>query len=591
MRDTPNPYDALRQEISALLESEHGPQANGVLLRQMEELARRPGFESCADLWAPALYARDPSIFRTFLLRHLDDDESEVISSLLVRSEADGQDALFTGLYRRVTSGQEWNEELRALANSPLTDDELERAVGRRNMNRGDETTLSDDTAVALYRRAPDLFTPFIQAHVRRHWREKGVVFPEVRAEAMRRGDDDFYWRLFRKLASPEEWQEELNHLLAQHVPAEVINEELRRRHAESADGVNAPILAAFLQQYGAAVLPYLEQNLPDISRQLAARLTETAQQLGDENLYWRLFFRVPDITGWNKALRVLLAQPLDDEALAQELRRCTPPPERRTMHLASDVAEGLYARNPARFRPFIQEWLERASVPLFQAAEARLDEDFLDYLTTQFLRSLVRLIAVASPYGAAAQYSRPDPKAQQLVAEIGQMVCDRFDRLHASAPERYVHHASSILSQCEDEVIGSIKRSVVLNPVFAYLYTRHRADWLRLPAAIGELLESPADMVRLVGLTFLEAGGPDAARCAAAHIPLLRAILLDRSTRGAKKRALAALRLVAQHDPTAARQVLPLLEDALHYQAKDAIDERVMVSYVRLRARRAAAV
>lgn len=588
MNGTPNTPDTLRQEISVLLSAERSPHERGDLLRQMDRLSRRPGFEACAGLWAPALYTHDPNVFGTFLLRHLDDEQPEVVKDLLARAEADGHDTLFSGLYRKIIDEDEWNADLSALAAAALPDDEIARAVARRDMHR-DGYTLADETALALYRRNPALFRPFLEAHVRRTWDMEGEAFPELRAEAKRRGDEEFYWLLFRRLAEPEEWSDELAQLLSQHVPAGSITAELRRRHPDSVDEVNAHILADFFEQYGMAMLPYLDQNLQSISRGLGRRLAETARKLGDEDLYWRLFFKAPDLGAWNDALRNLLKQPLDEETLAREVGRRTPPPERRMLRLANDVAERLYTRNPSLFRPFVEAWLGHATIPLFHIAEDQQDEVFLDTLTVHFLRELVTLVFQAYPYGARARRQRPDHHAQHQVTQIGQVVNARFDRLYATSPREYVRHAASIMSRCDDEAIGSIKRTASDNPVFAYLYTRHRSDWVRSPAAIRELLESPAASVRLIGLVFLESGGTEAARCVAEQLPLLRAMLLDRSPRGAKKRALAALRLAAEHDPLVAQQVMPLLEDALHYQGESAIDERIMVSYVRLRVGRAA--
>ena len=127
-------------------------------------------------------------------------------------------------------------------------------------------------------------------------------------------------------------------------------------------------------------------------------------------------------------------------------------------------------------------------------------------------------------------------------------------------------------------------RRSLEHNPAHIYLFTRHRDAWLRSPEAMRELLESPNTHVQLIGLAMLNEGGSDAAQRAAENITLLRAVLLNTSRRSTKRLALAALERAARADAAVVAQVLPVLEGAMHFQARRAIDERAMISFVRLR-------
>ena len=90
----------MRRRIGGLLGADLD---RGSLLRELSILAAEPGFEECAELWAPALYDRDANFFERFLLRHLSARESGVIRSLLPRIENDGHEELFHDLYGRVT--------------------------------------------------------------------------------------------------------------------------------------------------------------------------------------------------------------------------------------------------------------------------------------------------------------------------------------------------------------------------------------------------------------------------------------------------------------------------------------------------------
>src|SRR6185312_12646457 len=107
----------IRARVTALLAD--GQMERGALLRALSALSGEPGFEECAQVWAPALYARDAAFFETFLLRRLGGRQAEVIGRLLPQIEADGYDALFTGLYAKIAQPEAWNSELLALAGSP----------------------------------------------------------------------------------------------------------------------------------------------------------------------------------------------------------------------------------------------------------------------------------------------------------------------------------------------------------------------------------------------------------------------------------------------------------------------------------------
>jgi hypothetical protein len=247
-------------------------------------------------------------------------------------------------------------------------------------------------------------------------------------------------------------------------------------------------------------------------------------------------------------------------------------------------TAEALYARSPDLARPLIERYCDEVNLRLFAQAEQQRDEELLDFLTYRALNAMTGPLQRAFPTPSQLRWQKPDEKAQAQIAEYSAALTGRFDRLAAESPARYVEHAANMLSRFGPDESWPFRRSLQHNPVHIYLFTQHRDAWLRVPAAMRELLESPCAHVRLIGLVFLNEGGADAARRAAENVALLRAILLDTSPRSAKKRALAALERAGQTDAAVGASVLPVLEGALHFQARHAIDERAMVSYVRLR-------
>jgi hypothetical protein len=104
------------------------------------------------------------------------------------------------------------------------------------------------------------------------------------------------------------------------------------------------------------------------------------------------------------------------------------------------------------------------------------------------------------------------------------------------------------------------------------------------------DLLESPLVRVQIIGLAHLQGGGADAAARVMENLPALRALLLDRSRRGTKRLALACLAAAGRESAGHAARVLPILEEALRFQGRRAIDERIIIAFVRLRRRWGAA-
>jgi|SRR5579859_5499334 len=561
----------------------------GALLREMETLAQETAFSTHADLWAPTLYQRDASFFEAFLLKRLDNSHEKVIRVLFPLAEAAGQHTLFTGLYRKIARQDAWNAELLALAQSAQTDEHLWQAVQCREMDRS-WFSLEEKVALALYRRNPERFTAFVRKHVHRGWGQGRETFRRLRAAVKQQGDDEFSWALFRELAEPLEWERSVARLLLEQVPASAVVEELRKRHSAHLWEANTSILGGFVEEYGLAVLPYIEENLGWIARRGADRLLSAAEKLGDENLYWRIFFKAGDSIKWNNALREVLKRSLSDEALFLEVQRRTPPAQGwYGWRLEKDVALQFYRRSPDVFRPFLEHFLYEPEESLFQEAERLGDEELLDFLSFWGLRQLAGLIHRAFPSPSLQRWWKPDPGAQKQVKHLGKLLTDRFDRLYAQSPETYVQHAANILSRFQPFEVWSFRPNLEYNSAFAYLFCQHRDAWRQSASGIRELLESPNIYIQIMGLDMLAEGGADAAERVGENVLLLRALLLGRAKRTTKRKVLLCLEQSARQGAKHAGRILPLLEEALYFQGKRAIDERLMVAFVRLRHAQAA--
>jgi hypothetical protein len=234
-----------------------------------------------------------------------------------------------------------------------------------------------------------------------------------------------------------------------------------------------------------------------------------------------------------------------------------------------------------------LEQCLQKPGLDLFREAEARQDEELLDFLSFQYLQHAAFLLYRAVPPRVMPRWGwKADPEAQAELEQIGRLVCDRLARLHTLSPEIYVRHAANLLGRFRAFGVWSFARNRAHNPIFRYLVDQHHAAWRRSPTAVRDLLESPNIYVQIVGLEILKAGGPDAdaALRVLEILPLFRALLLGRARRNTKKLALACLEQAARVAPDAAHAILSLLDEAMDFHGRHTIDERLLVSFVRLR-------
>jgi hypothetical protein len=117
-----------------------------------------------------------------------------------------------------------------------------------------------------------------------------------LRREARVRGDDTLYWALFRDYASDEEWRASVHQLLASKLPSSALVEELDKRQPTRAVALDMKTLTSLMRTYRHDALPYLEQHLSSAPDSLLRQ----ARKLGDEMLYWSIFFLAGTAARWN---------------------------------------------------------------------------------------------------------------------------------------------------------------------------------------------------------------------------------------------------------------------------------------------------
>ncbi len=578
--------DAMRRRVMTALSDAADQRA---LLRALESLAGDKSFAAAADLWAPALYARNAYFFEPFLLRHLSADAHQaIITDLLRRAEADGYDTLFTGLYRKVTDADSWNADLVALAASPQADDALSRAVRRRDL-ADQHLLLSEDAAVALYRRNSAVLGAFVLDHVRpgRDWQAGGErAYAGLRLAAKQQGDDAMTWALFRRFATPDEWSVEMRTLLATPDPPASLIDALKKRQPDHLLDMDPAILIDFIGRFGAAMIPYLELNMDWVGRIDRDKLIQAVETMGDESFFRRVFFRYGAPKAWREHIAALVRSDLSGDALAEALARWQLPAamrDRRGWWLGGDLALALYQRDPARYASWVARTAHEPPLALFQAVAARNDTETLDDLVFAFFAQLSTIAATAYVMNDALKLSDLADKQHAAVAPVGKFVVAYLDHLASVSPAEYVAHAARIISPGIGAAWKMRGDDPAANPV-AYLAQRHRDAWARSDIGMRELLESPDSAVVELGLEFLDVAGAGAASRVVENLPTLQALLLGANLHGLKRKVLLCLERAASAGVEFASAIAPMLGEAMWYRGEHAIDERVMVSFVRAR-------
>jgi hypothetical protein len=575
----------VRQDIERLLGM---GLSNESLAEALAPLASDPAFAAAADLWAPALFDRDPRFFAPILARNLTAEQATVITALLPRIEAAGQAELFAALYPLAVNEATWNDDLRAQLDARADDADLARAVEWR-ASVAPQFALKEDLAAALYPRIPQAFDRALLAHVLPgyDWQlEHGRTYTALRQAMQLRHDDAAYWALFRTFATTDEWKVELARLAQQDIPPERIVAELNQRRLDQPMNMDPATLVVFLDRYSAALAPFIDANLDWFGRLQTNMLLDAIERTGDAALFRRVFFRFADVAIWNARIRALLAATPDAATLAEALRRWLPPAQQlaqRTWRLEPDLAVALYQRDPVRFRDFILATLANPDITLFDDVEDNGDEALLDALTFAFLDQFATLISTTFPFAKTMSVAKLAAGPRGWAQNWTQAINERFERLFAQSPAMYARHVAAILSHG----IGAawkLRDDAELNPV-AYITHQHRDAWLSDGAAMRDLLETPDDQAYSFALDVLARGGKLAASHVVASLPIFMAFLLGAGSATLKRRTLRLLEAAAAvATPEDAAQIQAILRELMHYHSEQNLTERTMVSFVRAR-------
>lgn len=374
------------------------------------------------SIWAKLLYARDAAYFGSFIWDNTgygSNRDFKCIRELVDRARRDGHRDLFRKMAATLDDRKYWNADVReVLARRDLTSTTLALEMDRLDVRRSGvwvyKIFIDDDNAAKLYSYKPDIWREYV-------WRylvnAEAGGYSQLLQAIQDAGDDEFYIRVFRRVATQETWDSEMEKLFARDLPPERILEEIDKRKPTDVHKISPGIMHKFLTKYGDAVMPFFENYIDwasperlnalfelDIDRgELLKELQAIARrqpfEFGNQAKVWaiRLYDKSPDFFGrfvaryltrandevskellrrfeankqydlfeqlfpriywgkdWDAQINALIDTVRDDQELITLLQRRTS----RWQNLSDEIAEKLYARNATEFRPYIIEHL-----------------------------------------------------------------------------------------------------------------------------------------------------------------------------------------------------------------------------------------
>lgn len=577
----------LRKAIEQLLENQPD---NGRLRDHLEGLCRDPLFPGLTWFWGPRLYARSRAAFRPFILNHFSEwlaagkrwrrvpwaDHAADLEAWLqaVRAARDG--ALVRRLQRwKYAARKGWGID-RARWNAALLEayraapTPAARAIVLDEFD--DWFELDEPGAIALY--ATDQHAAaFILRHLPvSFWkREKRVMWEKLGALARGKGDETFFFALYRKLMPVERWELEVLTLADAVIEQAELNRVLENRHLEGYGIERGATVLKLLRRRGRDVMPYVRAKLEDtIGGWGKDDRTKQFVELAEQHGWWDL---------WSAALRAGRNQKLFNAcvdklmgeasvgegarrerllALAGTSREWNWPGLGLAIihHLDDPIACRVYARYPdlvrGPMRANVTPTWWRGYPNLIKAAQAAGDEDFLDTL--------------ASRYATRISWNRVWQRQQAPDADEATTsdLAAYYQAIRDRDAEEFSRRACNVLTRIPAYATFNQNRLLRDNDLARLLFVRSLDQYLLLPEAVQDLVEGSNIHVMMLAYRVLALPDARARALAAANVEILLGTLLRPLHRKTRMAAFEALANAACHDEAIARRIHARAREAL---------------------------
>jgi hypothetical protein len=381
----------------------------------------------------------------------------------------------------------------------------------------------------------------------RQLWKELGRL-------ARERGDEAFFWALYRKQVPLPEWEQDALELCDKTADPGRLVEALEQEHPEGWYLYLDDSFYRLLKHRGRDVLPYVLRHLDRVPAD------NDLLDLAEENNWLDLWAGLRSLRPWNKGLDAEVAR------LAADCQSPEPEVVRRLLLLAG-ISErgrvGLPSRLPRRFLA------DQTAVALYQR--------FPDLLRGPF-RMCLAFGAGYAQLTAHARDAADEPLVDFLASRVVPQGVGSYNRDLAAVVEAFTHYYEKLLSDSQTfarraaAVLGQVPAHSIYNPdslvrsntLARLLFGRLRSRPLDDPQVIRDLLESPEVHVKELALKALGRDDDRARECAAHHLDLLEGALWQwRGNRRERRLAFRAL-LNAATTPENARRIYDRARQAL---------------------------
>ena len=570
----------LEAEIRHLLERSG---SDAELRGWLEALAEHNAFSGFTWLWGPALYIRNRVFFEPFILRHFGThllkglfyspvrwtgEAGDRLKDWLAQVEQDGNVELFRRLFAyRLQDQVNWKfkeaENLYRKEVLSRVHAGLSPAQRKVELSKLDSYfTLDEPTALHLFK-VDKSTSAFILRHL--PWaRSKHGFWEKLFATALEEKQDDFAWKLYRRLVDLSRWEKDLQQQLTKHD----FIAELEKRHPDGWIGDLGKGMLWVLEARGREGLPYVMRHLSEVFRPWFGTgsygtLLKLATQQGWLDLWAALLRTCATPAEYNAALRAAI----DDSRLDRHERI------RRILSLAGVSREWnwsfvgiaqvqqleektallLYQRHPSLLRgPFllhlqVPRWSSGGYAKLVERVLAENDEELIDFLASRYLSLF-----------------QPGKDTEALAAYY-----EALQERGGGCNARFARRAANVLTRIPPYGIWNYKELMRKNRLARLFFERSAQSYLADEGAVADLVEGAEIHVQMLAYRVLGLDDPRAHALAAQHMLLLQATLLRPLQRNTRRRAFLALANAARHSQESARTVLERCKEAMRLPDK----------------------
>ncbi len=577
----------LRKAIEQLLEDQPD---NGRLRDHLEGLRRDPLFPGLTWFWGPRLYARSRAAFRPFILNHFSEwlaagkrwrrvpwaDHAADLEAWLqaVRAARDG--ALVRRLQRwKYAARKGWGID-RARWNAALLEayraapTPAARAIVLDEFD--DWFELDEPSAMALY--ATDHHSAaFILKHLPvSFWkREKRVMWEKLGALARGKGDEAFFFALYRKLMPVERWELEVLTLADAVIEQAELNRVLENRHLEGYGIERGTTVLKLLRRRGRDVMPYVRAKLEDTiggwgKDDRTKQFVELAEQQGWWDLWSAALRAGRNQKLFNACVDKLMGEASVGEAARRERLLALAGTSREwnwpglglaiIHHLDDPIACRVYARYPDLVRGPMRanvtpSWW-RGYPNLIKAAQAAGDEDLVDTLASRY--------ATRISWKSVGQRQQAPDAEEATTSDLAAY----YQAIRERDAAEFSRRACNVLTRIPAYATFNQNRLLRDNDLARLLFVRSLDQYLLVPEAVQDLVEGSNIHVMMLAYRVLALPDARARVLAAANVEILLGTLLRPLHRKTRMAAFEALANAACHDEAIARHIHARAREAL---------------------------